>query len=113
MVRARWFGLAVLIARRAGENHGLAACAIPAKHGRLIPGNCGGKQCVRIRKEPLPLSVPEHRHPPAFAGADDQIVPPVIVCVEPGHARTALAEFAWKQGLAGKIVEQLFMMGVV
>src|SRR5262245_49864938 len=112
-LRARRIDLGAFIAGGAREKRAADGSAAPAKHRGLISRHGASKQRVRVAEKAFSHLVSEDRQPSTFARANDEIVPAVVVGVEPGHTRAALAELAREQWLTGEIVERFIVMVVI
>src|SRR5207237_8431784 len=74
----------------------------------------GGRVEWRLHdsRKPTTPVVPINRQLSAPAAADDQILMPVAVHVEPAHAGTKLAQLPGQQRLPFEIIIRLFVMDV-
>ena len=86
---------------------------MPAEYSGLAPRHHRIERRVEQTLKTAVAIISKTGHLAAFAGANDQILTPIAVQVEPRYSRAELAKAAGQQRLALEIVERVLVVGVL
>src|SRR5207249_4070562 len=102
----------IFVIGRTGQQHGFGRTSAQTKDGRLVARYGLVVRGAGHSFEAAFAIIAKESELTAAAAPDDQIIPTIVIVIEPRNTWSQLGKSFWKQRLRSKIIKEFIRMGV-